>query len=114
MIRDYLVNRCVGSRCPRRLKKHESEENCGERCSRGKREPRRENMSTRFCFVSQGRAYVSAQVCGRAICGRTAGQRAAEFANCFFSSATVRATPQMSLRFAGVCQIEFAVHISVE
>ena len=114
MIRDYLVNDCVGSCCPRRLEKHESEENCGERCSRRKREPRRENLPARFCFASQGGAYVTAQMCGRAICGRLAGQRAAQFANCFFSSATVRATLQMALRFAGVRQIEFAVHVSVE
>src|SRR5204863_7994284 len=114
MTRDHLVNNRVAAHARHRLEKDYPNQNRGESCSRRKYEPRRESWPGRRCFATQGRAHVPAQMCGRAIRGRTAGQRTAQFANRSFSSATIRATLEMPLGFTRVRQIEFAVHIGVE
>src|SRR5437773_9567443 len=114
MTRDHLVNNRVAAHARHRLEKDCPNQNRGESCSRRKYEPRRESLPGRLCFATQGRTHVPPQMCGRAICGRLAGQRAAHVANRSLSSATVRATLQMPLRLARVRKIELAVHIGVE
>ena len=114
MIRDRLINDCIGSRCPRHLKEREPENESSEGRSRRKHQPRRGILSSGFGLASQGGTHVLAQMCGRAICRRVVGECRAQFANGSFTGMAIGAALQVPFRCARVRQIEFAVDVSVE
>src|SRR5262245_55524994 len=114
MIRDNLVNDRIAARRPRSLEKSSCKNEQSTSRAGGKDQPWRKSLPRRSRFASERGAHAPAQMRRSAIRCRVVRQGLAQGVNLLIDGAALRATLQVSLDFARVRQVQFAIGVSVK